>query len=231
MVAHGYSRSSVDKYQRMGASTGTSFVKKFSAAVVKYFSKKYIRSPGDEETKLLLNCTAYFGCSACWEQLIAQNSFGKAVLLLIIDIRHYVCKEKLPMITIVSISYQGLSVWHIHFRLPDFNNDKPVFDSSSLYKRIRTRTYPLPAEYLVDVDVQNKRYWFAPTRFLLSILFILSSIPSSIGLQSFVTPIFPCLIGKFYILWTWKNATSPLGRRVDGRVWNGLPRCCSRNSR
>ena len=56
MLAYGVTTDFMDEYMRIGESTAMKSLKKFVKAVVDIFSKKYLRSPNNEDiAKLLVN--------------------------------------------------------------------------------------------------------------------------------------------------------------------------------
>lgn len=152
MLAYGTSADQLDDYIRLAESTILDCLKNFCVAVCEVFGAEYLRTPDENDLKVILAASAKSGFNGClgsldvmkWEwkncPIAWRGSFKSG-------------KDAYPTIALEAAVDFRLYFWHVFFGIPGSQNDINILDQSNMFDQLAQGLAPE-----VKFVVNNKLY-------------------------------------------------------------------------
>ena len=157
MLAYATSADQLDDYIRLGESTILDTLKNFCVAVIEVFGAEYLRTPDENDLKIILAASAKSGFNGClgsldvmkWEwkncPIAWRGSFKSG-------------KDAYPTIALEAAVDFRLYFWHAFFGIPGSQNDINILDQSNMFDQLAQGLAP-QVKFVLNNKVYDTGYY------------------------------------------------------------------------
>ncbi|KAI7953894.1 hypothetical protein MJO28_006441 [Puccinia striiformis f. sp. tritici] len=150
-LAYGTSADSTDEYVRLGETTALRTLKLFCTHIIEIYRAEYLRSPNQEELKVILHENEERGFPGCIGSIDGMHWGWKNCPSAWAG--QYQGKEKSPTIVLEAVASQNLRIWHSFFGSPGALNDINILHRSHVFDKLLAG-----AQDSINYEINGHRY-------------------------------------------------------------------------